>query len=190
MELFAKMETKNRVSTDRLKRFITKTTSTKRCEKTGSSEGSAKSKRKYTKRKFREIESESSNDEELGENIDDIYDEESDLENLSLKDIVVEESDFENVEENVMYEPKKGDYILAKITSKITVTYYVAQVEKVRDIDIDVKYLRRKGQKFVEPSIEERYSLLKFDIEKKTAKSNIPRWRTAKRYYMYIQHQF
>lgn len=96
-------------------------------------------------------------------------DDESDVENLTLEDIVSNEEnwwDFENNEANEPLGPmKQGDYILVRFATKCKNVFYVAQIEEVGEEDVDVKYLRRNGNKFLEPVIAEKYSVPKTDIE-------------------------
>lgn len=60
---------------------------------------------------------------------------------------------------------KQGDYILVRFATKCNIVFYVAHIEKVGEEDVDVRYLRRNGNTFVEPVIVEKYSVPKTDIE-------------------------
>ncbi|CAH1971665.1 unnamed protein product [Acanthoscelides obtectus] len=57
--------------------------------------------------------------------------------------------------------------------SQKTQVYYVTQILKVFESDVEVKYLRRKGFKFIFPAIEEKYFINKSDIEMKLPEPEI-----------------
>ncbi|CAH2006299.1 unnamed protein product [Acanthoscelides obtectus] len=57
-----------------------------------------------------------------------------------------------------------------------TQVYYVAQSLKVFENDVEVKYLRRKGFKFIFPVIEEKYFIDKSDIEMKLPQPEIEKF--------------
>ncbi|KAL3267532.1 hypothetical protein HHI36_011654 [Cryptolaemus montrouzieri] len=80
---------------------------------------------------------------------------ESDLENVTLEDLVSKE-DFDQ-EENEDDNITPGTYILVKFATKKKLLHYVALVENVEKDNFSVSYSRRKGQKFVFPTIPEHY---------------------------------
>lgn len=136
---------------------------------------STKSKKKQKASKtVVESDSESSNNEQP------VYQDESDVEGLTLENIIEDECDdnqSENRETNheitEAYELRENDFILTKFNTKKTQVYYVAQILKVFESDVEVKYLRRKGFKFIFPAIEEKYFIDKSDIEMKLPQPEI-----------------
>lgn len=126
---------------------------------------SEKQNKKKPKKTRKPSESDSEDDEDFY-NLK--FNDESDVENLTLEDIVSNEENWCDFENNEVDEPlpmKQGDYILVRFATKRKNVFYVAQIDKVGEEDVDVRYLRRKGNKFMEPENAETYYVLKTDIE-------------------------
>ncbi|KAL1489839.1 hypothetical protein ABEB36_013771 [Hypothenemus hampei] len=93
-----------------------------------------------------------------------IYKDESDKENLTVERFIGEENLDGSFDVININDINVGDYILVKFCTKKKLLHYVALVENIEQDEYDVSYLRRKGDKFIFPSIAEKYSVPKEDV--------------------------
>lgn len=153
---------------------------------------SKNSKKKQKPSKIVEGDSERSIDEQP------VYQDESDLEGLTLEDI--NEDDYNDIpsengethhEIKETYEFRGNEFILTKFNTNTKQVYYVAQILKVFESEVEVKYLRHKGFKFIFPAIVEKYFIDKNDIETKLPMPEIQRGtcRTSEQYWSPIDFE-
>lgn len=135
-----------------------------------------KNRKKQKSSRKRKHSSPSSSEDEGANNCTVTYQDESDLENITLEDIIAEEdvtSDFGDCQIDAQEELRKDDYILVKIASKTNVVYFVAQIDEVKEDEVDVRYLKRQGNKFVFPESVEKCAVLKSDVQEKLPAPNL-----------------
>lgn len=123
-----------------------------------------KEKRKPSK-KCKEISS--SSEEEGQEQTTVIYEDESDLEGITLEDLINEDNkstDSDNCEMDSQEGFFSGDYILVRFASKTNVVYFVAHIDEVKEDEVDATYLKRQGNIFIYSKLVEKYVVMKSDI--------------------------
>lgn len=144
-------------------------------------------KKRGANKKRKEISS--SSDEEEQTKI--VYEDESDLEGVALEDLITEDDKSIGSDSEMDYQEglSNGDYILVRFASKTKVVYFVAQIDNVKEDEVDVTYLKRQGNVFIYPKTVEKCVVLKTDIQEKLAPPKLQGGtsRTANQYKFFIE---